>query len=95
MDTMHTLTMATVLAGHAWHPWFLFFPFLWLLFLVLVFVVLRRTVWRRGGCWGPYQAGRQGPLAVLGERYARGEIDEDEYRARRAVITEEVRRGGD
>lgn len=57
---MHTTAAATVLATHAWHPWFLFFPFFWLLFLVIVFVVLRRTVWRRGGCWGPYQAGRQG-----------------------------------
>jgi putative membrane protein len=89
---MYATTATAVLADPGWHPWFLFFPLFWLAFLVIVFVVLRRTVWRRHGCLGPYGGygydGRQGPLGVLGERYARGEIDEDEYRARRAVITE-------
>ncbi|GAA1989302.1 SHOCT domain-containing protein [Kitasatospora viridis] len=81
--------------GWGWHPWFLFFPFFWLIFLVVVFAVLRRTVWRRGvgyggpyGPFGPHRAQGPGPLAVLGERYARGEIDEEEYRARKAVLTE-------
>ncbi|WP_329584928.1 SHOCT domain-containing protein [Kitasatospora sp. NBC_01250] len=97
---MHTFATG-LLAGDHWHggPWFVIFPLLWLAFLVLVFVTLRRTLWRRGcyggpvGSFGP--AGRfgaagplQSPLAVLGERYARGEIDEDEYRARRAVLIE-------
>ncbi|MFE0460941.1 SHOCT domain-containing protein [Kitasatospora sp. NPDC058965] len=76
-------------AQAGWHPWFLFIPFFWLAVVVLVFAVLRRTVWRRAGACGYGYGGRQaGPMAVLGERYARGEIDEDEYRARRAVITE-------
>jgi putative membrane protein len=82
------------LAHAGWHPWFLVFPFFWLAVLVLVFAVLRRTAWRRAGAcgYGYGYGGRQaGPLAVLGERYARGEIDEEEYRARRAVITESDR----
>ncbi|MFE9428165.1 SHOCT domain-containing protein [Kitasatospora sp. NPDC006697] len=87
-------TASAVLADHAWHPWFLFFPLFWLIFLVVVFAVLRRTVWRRRAGWcgpiGPYGPGHHGPgaLTVLGERYARGEIDEEEYRARRDVLTE-------
>ncbi|MFF7637674.1 SHOCT domain-containing protein [Kitasatospora sp. NPDC008050] len=97
---MHTYATG-LLAGDHRHagPWFLIFPLLWLAFLVLVFVTLRRTVWRRGcygGQVGPFGSGGrfgpaghlQSPLAVLGERYARGEIDEDEYRARRAVLIE-------
>ncbi|WP_035845337.1 SHOCT domain-containing protein [Kitasatospora azatica] len=92
---MYATTATALLADSGWHPWFLFIPFFWLAFLVIVFAVLRRTVWRRAGCFGPYayhHAGQQGPLAVLGERYARGEIDEDEYRARKAVITEQPER---
>ncbi len=92
---MHTTT--ALLADGPWHggPWFLLFPLFWLFFLVIVFTVLRRTGWRRGwgaGCYdgGGYGRGPQGPLAVLGRRYADGEIDEQEYRARRAVLIEQA-----
>ncbi|PYC82158.1 hypothetical protein C7C46_10610 [Streptomyces tateyamensis] len=81
------------LVQSGWHPWFLVFPFFWLVVVVLVFAVLRRTAWRRAGAcgYGGYGGREMGPLAVLGERYARGEIDEEEYRARRAVISERDR----
>ncbi|MGF1430468.1 SHOCT domain-containing protein [Kitasatospora sp. LaBMicrA B282] len=93
---MNATTASALLADDHWHggwgPWFLFFPLFWLLFVVLVIFILRRTAWRRG--WhgpygGPWAHDRQSPLAVLGERYARGEIDEEEYRARKATLTEE------
>jgi uncharacterized membrane protein len=42
----------------------------------------------RGG-WGPPRAAghRETALDVLDARYARGEIDDEEYRARRAVLS--------
>ena len=62
---------------HTWFPWFplvpLFFLGLWI--VVFGFVVRR---WRMGG--------RLAGEAVLAERYARGEIDEQEYRLRRTVL---------
>ncbi len=68
-------------------PWILFFPLIWAAVLVAVFFVLRRTVWRgrRGPC---RPADANAPVAVLGRRFATGEIDEDEYRRRRAVLDE-------
>ena len=67
---------------HAWHggPWFLFFPLFWLAAIVFVAFLFRRSRWgyRRS----------DSPEQVLGERYARGEITEDEYRSRRTVLRE-------
>jgi putative membrane protein len=62
-------------------PWWPIFPILWLLFLgFVIFAVFRFR--RGGGRWHP------GPSAegVLAERYARGEISEDEYRERLEVL---------
>ena len=73
-------------------PWILLVPLFWAAVVVLVVLILRRTVWRHGP--GPGRAAHGGPLATLGDRYARGEIDEDEYRAKRAVLTERTRSGG-
>jgi putative membrane protein len=69
-------------ASDTWphHWWFLFFPLFWL----LVFACLFRFVfWRRGGCWS--RGDRPGPQraqGILAERYARGEIGDEEYRTR-------------
>lgn len=57
--------------------------------------MLRRTVWR--GRRGPWQArgaayGEQSPIAVLGRRFAAGEIDEDEYWRRLSVLDEQFGR---
>ncbi|MER6396441.1 SHOCT domain-containing protein [Kitasatospora sp. NPDC001603] len=81
--------MYTLLADHDGHwpgPWILLIPLAWAAVVFLVIVVLRRTVWRRG-CGG----GADHPLAVLGRRYAEGAIDAEEYRAKRAVLTESRR----
>ncbi|MEU6476932.1 SHOCT domain-containing protein [Streptomyces sp. NPDC047017] len=72
-------------------PWILLFPLLWATVIAGAVTVLRRTAWRgRGGPWrGP--AGRpagDSPLAVLGRRFASGEIDEDEYWRRLSVLEE-------
>jgi len=79
-------------------PWILFLPIIWAAVVIGVANVLRRTV--RGGRRGPWRAmadsrptGDQ-PIAVLGRRFASGEIDEDEYWRRLSVLDEQFGRAG-
>jgi putative membrane protein len=77
---------------HGWNP-FMTFGSVWGVLWMLVLVAL--TVWaavaltrallprsERGD-----RAGHDDALDVLRARYARGEIDEDEYRTRRETLT--------
>ncbi len=67
----------------AWHhgydngAWFPIFPLLFFGLWVVVFVTVGRR-WR----FGHHQSGE----SVLAERYARGEIEEAEYRQRQSVL---------
>ncbi|MFD9792857.1 SHOCT domain-containing protein [Streptomyces sp. NPDC059070] len=81
-------------------PWILFVPVIWAAVVLTVVTLLRRTVWRgRRGPWGPPLAdrfagarpalGERSPIAVLGRRFAAGEIDEEEYWRRLSVLDEE------
>lgn len=67
--------------GGFFFPWF---PFLFLLVLATVFIVsgVRRRRWQA-------TAPRRDAESVLGERFARGEIDEEEYRTRREVLRDQ------
>jgi putative membrane protein len=72
-------------------PFFFIFPLLWfLLFATVVFLIARRA--RRGaragwgGPWAAHAASGTDPVTLLGTRFARGEIDEAEYRSRLAVL---------
>ena len=68
--------------GSGWHHhdhWWVVFPILVLLLAVLVVVLLVRS--RRGPGDGSDSARR-----ILGERFARGEINADEYRERLAQL---------
>lgn len=94
-------TVAAVTAEHVGHwggapfwPFFIFFPLTFLLIVGLVFALVRR---RRFGAYGPPWAPGYGPGAgpaargrsaeqVLAERFAKGDIDETEYRARLEVL---------
>ncbi|MDT0343767.1 SHOCT domain-containing protein [Streptomyces litchfieldiae] len=67
-------------------PWILLFPLFWAVVLIGGGWLLRRTVWRGRG--GP---GHDTPVALLGRRFAAGEIDAEEYRGRLAVLTENRR----
>ena len=73
-------------------PWFLLFPLFWLLAFVTIVLVVsrRRRAWGAGGPWqghaGPWGAGGRSARAILAERFARGEIEEAEYRARLEVL---------
>jgi len=61
--------------GH-WHSGFPFFPLIFLALWAAIIVVVARR-WRNP---------RRSAEAVLWERYARGEIDEAEVHAKRAVM---------
>ncbi|WP_263164194.1 SHOCT domain-containing protein [Streptomyces sp. SCSIO ZS0520] len=75
-------------------PWILFFPLIWAAVIVGAVIVLRRTVWRgRRGPWHPVCEDNS-PLAVLGRRFAAGEIDEEEYGRRLTVLDQRFGRGG-
>ncbi|MGW0532426.1 SHOCT domain-containing protein [Streptomyces sp. NPDC003032] len=81
-------------------PWILFFPLIWAVVVIGAVTLLRRTVWR--GRHGPLRApgGPTGvdassPIAVLGRRFASGEIDEDEYWRRLSVLDEEFGRASE
>ena len=66
--------------GGSWWPWILFPLLFWGTLLYFFLTRARR--------WGP--SWRSGE-AVLAERYARGEIDADEYASRLATLREKGR----
>ncbi len=82
MNIFDSATTLTLLADHydgGWHPWpfFWIFPLLfWITVIAVVFFARRRCV------------GRGGAMSALRAGFARGEITEDEYRGRLAVLNE-------
>lgn len=82
MNIFDSATTLPLLADHydgGWHPWpfFWIFPLLfWIAVIAVVFFARRRCV------------GRGGAVSALREGFARGEITEDEYRSRLAVLSE-------
>jgi putative membrane protein len=76
--------------GPGW--WVVFFPIGWFVFFFAVFFLFRRAGW--WGCgwgYGP-RYGRRGwggaddPVEILDRRFAEGQIDAEEYAARRGVL---------
>jgi putative membrane protein len=90
---MFTAVALTAAAFHPWHGgfWFFLIPLFWILLIVALFAIFgsRRRHWMRGG-YGPYawHAAQAAGSAesVLAQRYANGDIDEKEYRARLEVL---------
>ena len=84
-----TTTIASALASlpaHPWGPgygpgWFILVPFFWVLLIGFFIFFSRRMYWRHR-----VQGDPQSAEGVLRERYARGEIDETEYRQRLEVL---------
>jgi putative membrane protein len=80
-------SLVTHPVGYGWGwgpgPWFLLVPLFWFGVIALVFAIGGR---RRRRDWGGWDGPRGGARGVLAERYARGEIDETEYRARLEVL---------
>jgi putative membrane protein len=82
-----------VWAGPGFGWWWFFIPLFWIAVFVLIFTFVGRR-WRRaaasrggygGPGWGPHAATRSAEL-TLAQRYANGDIDEVEYRARLEVL---------
>ncbi|MEU8617875.1 SHOCT domain-containing protein [Streptomyces sp. NPDC048623] len=79
-------------------PWILFVPLVWAAVIFTVITLVRRFGPRRGhGMGGPGGPGasrvdEQSPIALLGHRFAAGEIDEDEYWRRLTVLEEQFGR---
>jgi putative membrane protein len=78
--------MTAFVAGDDWGGWHWLAP-LWLLFWALVVFlavrfVLGRRGWRRRGPGDPLDEAR----SILAQRFARGEIDGEEYRGRLAEL---------
>jgi putative membrane protein len=78
---------------------FLLIPLFWIGVFVLIFALVGRR-WRRAGYgpygrgfgpgnghgWGHAESGTQSAEKTLAERFAQGDIDETEYRARLEVL---------
>ena len=69
-------------AAAGWYWWFA--PFWFLLWVVVIVTIVRFAPWRRRGRYDR----RVDARAILAERYARGEIDAEEYATRREVLSQ-------
>lgn len=69
--------------------WFFLIPLLWIALFAVLFAVFGRR-WRRAAAENGYGPHGRGPgrqaEATLAQRFAQGDIDETEYRARLEVI---------
>jgi putative membrane protein len=80
--------MGQVGFGFGW-PFFFLIPLFWIAIFVLIFGIFGRRMRRRAfaGGYGPWgQHGSRAAEATLAERFANGDIDEKEYRARLEVL---------
>lgn len=95
---MFTALALGAAAFHPWHGggfWFVLIPLFWILLIVALFAIFGRR-WRRhayganGYGYGPHawHAAQAAGSAesVLAQRYANGDIDEKEFRARLEVL---------
>jgi putative membrane protein len=73
-------------------PWSMFLPMLWPILMIGGIVVLVMLLMRGGRTETPptwrRDASRQTPFEILGERFARGEIDRHEYEERRELLSQ-------
>lgn len=70
--------------GPGW-AWMMLMPLVWLAFIALIVWAVIRLV-RRPGDGERGGQGRETPQEILDRRFARGEIDADEYRQARAHL---------
>ncbi len=90
MFTLASLGIAAHLVGPfgGFHWAFLLIPLSWIVVVVLIFGLAGRR-WRRhawAGHHGPWASAARSAEVTLAERFAQGDIDEKEYRARLEVL---------
>jgi putative membrane protein len=87
-------TLAPAFHGAVFWPFFIIGPIFWFVILILIVVLVatgrrrrmaRWAAWGHGG-FGPWGGGGRGAESTLAERFANGDIDEKEYRARLEVL---------
>jgi putative membrane protein len=89
IDTLISLASAVPFAT-GWHDdgpgWWWIFPLFWIVVIATVILVLRNT-----GRWGPrrFADQRESAVEVLDRRFAEGELSLEEYRERRAILSEQ------
>ncbi len=74
-------------------PWYgmVFGPIMMLIWLVIVIVVVAAVIrWLQGGGGAgplPFAGNRKRALEILEERFARGEIDKDEFQEKKHLLS--------
>ncbi|HEX4751297.1 MAG TPA: SHOCT domain-containing protein [Solirubrobacterales bacterium] len=81
---MTTLTSALAPLANCWHhgwggPWV---PLFWIAVILFIVWLIRRGRWGRPRRYHHHQSAAE----VLEHRFARGEIDDDEFRRRRSIL---------
>jgi putative membrane protein len=86
---MHTALLATAATAAHWggpgfFPFFFVIPLFWIALIVVLAIVFGR---RRRAMWGYWhEQSASSAEQTLAQRYANGDIDEKEYRARLEVL---------
>lgn len=73
-------------AGGGFGWWFLLIPLFWIAFFVLLFTFVFRRHRFGARAWEAQHSPRRSAEMTLAQRYANGDIDEREYRARLEVL---------
>ncbi|MBA1336949.1 MAG: hypothetical protein HPY66_3385 [Firmicutes bacterium] len=71
--------------GYSW-LWMLGMNLLWIAAVVVITVIVLRLAGKNRGQGGEY---RNSSLDILQERYARGEISEEEYISKKKILRQE------
>ena len=70
--------------NHMWlGGWSWLAAFIWFVFLIIGIIVLMKWIFFRSDDWRGLCAGGSGPLSILKERYARGEITKKEFETKK------------
>lgn len=72
--------------GYMWHGGWVFGPIMMILFLALIVIAVVLLVRWLASSNGRPPVSRSDALAILQERFARGEIDKDDYDERRRIL---------
>lgn len=74
-------------------PWYgmIFGPIMMIIWLVILIVIVGAVIrWLQGGSIGPLPSltGRKRALEILEERFAKGEIEKDEFQEKKRLLSE-------